>query len=193
VSDKAGRFVTPPSSDLENRKVAVKTDRAQAPKQVLSDPPPQVMVACEALEAAGFRIVSDLQVFGKHILIECCLPQEWRDVMTPDNPNYEAIITYQRKLALRSLTRVGFDVDVQIFGWRLVIFLPISRKPKPRGRPRENPSVIEQAKRYLNEGLSYVALAKVMGKHHNEHKSADAWRKLIPHTKRDTPAVKKRK
>jgi len=171
----------------------VQAGRCQAAKQLLSDPPRRVMVACEALEAEGFRIANNLETFGRYVLIECHLPLALRYVMTPDNPHYQQIIDYAGDCVRRCLKRARVDADVHPTGWRLTIWLPMSRKPRPKGRPRENPSFIAQAKRYLNDGLSYVALAKIMGENHHEHKSADAWRKLIPHSERTVRSVKKRK
>ena len=69
----------------------MRTDRPEAHKQIVSDPSAHVMIACEALEAVGFRIMGDLRALGKHILIECRLPLALGDVITPDNPNYVVI------------------------------------------------------------------------------------------------------
>ena len=152
----------------------MKRGRPESARQIVSDPSPREALALEALEADGFRIAGNPHRFSKYVLIECRLPIALRDVVSPDNPNYQAIIAHQCELARLCLRRVGLDVDVHPFGWRLTIWLSMSRKPRRKGRPRESREVREQVGSLRDAGHTYPEIAKLM----KEHKSPDTWRKL---------------
>lgn len=138
-------------------------DPTVAAKQIVRDSPPHIALALETLEAAGFRVVGNPHELGGYILIECRLPLALRDVMTSDNPHYQQIIVYQSDLARRCLKRVGVDANVCPFGWRLVIWLSISKKPVRKGRPRKDEKASEILK-LKGQGYSWEKITQMMNK-----------------------------
>lgn len=155
----------------------MQTGRGQAAKQILSDPPRRVVVACEALEAEGFRIANNLDTFGRYVLIECQLPLALRDVMTPDNRHYQQIIEYQGDRARQCLKRVRVDADVLPFGWRLVVWLATSNRPVRKGRRRED----EKASEILelkSRGYSWTKITRLINQRFGERLSKEGIRSL---------------
>src|ERR1700724_1468147 len=85
------------------------------------------------LEAAGFRC-GDIVDNGRRVSIEV----GWRGHPS-DNRSYEDQVSYHVALARQCLKRAGLEVDPMPVGRKL--FIPISTKRKPRGRPIEKRSL----------------------------------------------------
>ncbi len=79
------------------------------------------------------------------------------------------------------------DVEVRSFAWMLSIWLPTSKKPGRKGRPRESDEILNRVDTLREQGLTFPEIAARM----NECKTAGAWRKLLRSRRSTQPDERK--
>lgn len=159
----------------------MQTIPSPSPRQIVRDAPLRVRLAWEALESAGFRIIGNGEERGRHIGVEFLPPATSCGSMSADNPNYEKIITRQVELARQCLKRVGLEVEPRPFGWRLVIWLPMSKKLNRRGRPlgtSPEEDAARAGKKLKDQGYTFSQIATRLAPKFGVRTPA-AWQKLV--------------